>query len=194
MKMKNTKTMANSRWPKGTSGNPAGRPVGSRNKSTVLMQELINGEAEALVHKAIEVALKGDTTALRLCLDRICPPQKERVIDLPLLQITDSQDVSAALNAIIAAVGEARITPSEAESLVRILDARTRIVDFDDLARRVSTLEAGWRSGPDRVVQDSGETATLDWVSRTYRNRAPEPAADTERKSEKSIQDGSGNE
>ena len=31
-------------------------------------------EAEALTRKAIERALEGDTTALRLCLDRLLPP------------------------------------------------------------------------------------------------------------------------
>ena len=52
---------------KGVSGNPAGRPVGSRNKATLLALQLLEGEAEALTRKAVEQALEGDTTALRLC-------------------------------------------------------------------------------------------------------------------------------
>ena len=94
-KQTETKSPGNSRWPKGISGNPAGRPVGSRNKSSIFLEELFNGQGEALVHKAIDMALKGDTTAIRLCLDRICPPRKERTIDLPLPPITDGQDLSA---------------------------------------------------------------------------------------------------
>lgn len=76
------------RWARGTSGNPAGRPVGSRNRSTVFYEQLLNGQGEALFQKAIELALAGDATALRLCLERISPPRKERTIDLPLPKVT----------------------------------------------------------------------------------------------------------
>ena len=51
---------------KGQSGNPAGRPRGSRNRATRAMQTLLDGEAQALTRKAVELALEGDTTALRL--------------------------------------------------------------------------------------------------------------------------------
>src|SRR6267378_2403412 len=38
----------------GQSGNPAGRPVGSRNKATLAIDALLDGEGEALTRKAIE--------------------------------------------------------------------------------------------------------------------------------------------
>ena len=49
------------RWRQGTSGNPAGRPAGSRNKSTVFLEELLSGQSEALIQKGVELSLKGDT-------------------------------------------------------------------------------------------------------------------------------------
>jgi hypothetical protein len=55
----------------GQSGNPLGRPKGVRNRATVAAEALLEGEAEALTRKAIELALAGDPTALRLCLERI---------------------------------------------------------------------------------------------------------------------------
>ena len=61
---------------KGRSGNPAGRPPGSRNRATIAAEALLEGEAQALTRKAIELALAGDTTALRLCLERIVPQRK----------------------------------------------------------------------------------------------------------------------
>jgi hypothetical protein len=67
---------------KGTSGNPGGRPPGSRNRATLLMETLLEGEAEQLTRKAIELALAGDLNALRLCLDRLLPPSKDRLISL----------------------------------------------------------------------------------------------------------------
>jgi Family of unknown function (DUF5681) len=58
---------------KGQSGNPAGRPFGSRNKATVLMEGLLEGEAEAIARKAIEMAKGGDMAAIRMCMDRLAP-------------------------------------------------------------------------------------------------------------------------
>jgi hypothetical protein len=59
------------------SGNPAGRPKGARNKATVASETLLDGEAEAITRKAVEMALDGDTTALRLVMERILPPRKD---------------------------------------------------------------------------------------------------------------------
>jgi hypothetical protein len=58
---------------KGQVPNPNGRPVGSRHKTTLAIEALLEGEAEGLTRKAIEMALSGDMIALRLCLDRIAP-------------------------------------------------------------------------------------------------------------------------
>ena len=53
-------------------GNP-GRPPGARNKTTQLVERLAEGQAEALIQKALELALAGDTTCLRMLLDRVSP-------------------------------------------------------------------------------------------------------------------------
>lgn len=58
---------------RGKSGNPAGRPKGSKDKRTEL-RALLEPHAPALVQKAVEQALDGDTAALKLCLDRLIPP------------------------------------------------------------------------------------------------------------------------
>jgi len=62
----------------GQSGNPRGKPKGARHKATLAALELLDGEAEALTRKAVDLALEGDTTALRLCLERIAPPARMR--------------------------------------------------------------------------------------------------------------------
>jgi hypothetical protein len=49
---------------KGRSGNPAGRRVGCRNKTTIAAAALLAGEAEALTRKVVELALVGDPTAI----------------------------------------------------------------------------------------------------------------------------------
>src|ERR1700738_1854828 len=69
---------------KGQSGNPLGRRVGCRNKTTIAAAALLAGEAETLTRKAVELALVGDPTALRLCLERILPPCRERTVKFVL--------------------------------------------------------------------------------------------------------------
>ncbi len=59
------------RFRPGQSGNPSGRPKGARHKATMAVEALLNGEADAITRKAIDAALAGDMTAIRLCLDRI---------------------------------------------------------------------------------------------------------------------------
>ena len=100
---------------KGVSGNPAGRPPGSRNKATVLALELLEGEAEAVARKAIERALEGDSAALRLCLERLIPLRKDRVITLDLPPITSTQDLATVLAAVVAALAKGEVTPDEAQ-------------------------------------------------------------------------------
>jgi hypothetical protein len=76
------------RFPKGRSGNPSGRPPGARNRATIAAEALLEGEDEVLTRKAIELALEGDTTALKLCLERIVPQRRSRAVasDLPPIE------------------------------------------------------------------------------------------------------------
>src|SRR5437588_5443861 len=92
---------------KGQSGNPGGRPRGSMNRSTRAAQLLLDGEATALSRKAVELALAGDPTALRLCLDRTVAPRRARSVELSLPPINSAADVLGAIKAV-ADAGRAR--------------------------------------------------------------------------------------
>src|SRR3954454_11154830 len=94
----------------GLSGNPRGRAKGSRNQMTLAMEALLDGESEALTRKAIELALGGDITALRLCLDRVLPPRKDRPINFEMPAIATIEDAPAAMAAITSAVANGDIT------------------------------------------------------------------------------------
>jgi hypothetical protein len=61
---------ADGRFMKRHSGNPDGRPPGTRNKATEAAELLLDGEVEALTRRAVELALEGEIGVLRLCLDR----------------------------------------------------------------------------------------------------------------------------
>src|SRR5215468_10582921 len=66
-------------YERGRSGNPAGRQTGSRNKATLAAAALLAGESEALTRKAVELALAGEPTAMRLCLERILPRARRQI-------------------------------------------------------------------------------------------------------------------
>src|SRR5215813_5064816 len=84
-------------------GNP-GRPLGARHKATLAAEALLDGEAEGLTRKAIEAALGGDMAALRICLDRILPPRKERPVNFKVPALKSAEDAATAMAAITEAV------------------------------------------------------------------------------------------
>lgn len=125
----------------GKSGNPAGKRPGTRNATTLAVETLLAGEHEALTRKAVEVALNGDTTALRLCLDRIAPPRKDAPISFDLPPIKTAADALAASSAVLAAVANGEITPDEAGRVMALLTAHKALVEVGDLEARILALE-----------------------------------------------------
>jgi hypothetical protein len=129
------------KFPKGKSGNPKGRPLGSRHKATLAAQELLDGEAEALTRKAIEKALDGDGFALKLCLDRLLPPRKDRPVNLKLPKVRQPTDLPQALQAVVQAVAAGEITPAEGQALTAILEGYRKGISAADLEDRLGRLE-----------------------------------------------------
>ena len=129
-------------WRKGVSGNPSGKPKGSLNRVTLAIQSLLDGEGEELTRKAIELAKEGDLTALKLCLERICPPRKSRPIAIDLPDVKTSEGVSLAQTSVVQAVGEGEITPEEGQVLSNILESRRKSIESEDHERRLYELES----------------------------------------------------
>ena len=132
----------------GTRGRPfqpgnSGRVPGSRNRVTLAVETLLEGEHEALTRRAVEKALEGDTTALRLCLDRIAPARKDAPVSITLPAIRSATDAVKASAAVLAAVAAGEVTPDEAGRIMALLTAHKTIVETGDLERRVAALEEG---------------------------------------------------
>ena len=142
----------------GQSGNPNGRPPGARNKTTLAVEALLDGQAEALTQKAIDRALEGDSAALKICMDRIAPPRRDRplAVDLPVLK--EAADARAVLAAIIAATAEGELTPSEASVLAGL------VADFATLDQTTKVdrgIRAQMRSNPMLARLRAGRTGDL---------------------------------
>lgn len=118
-------------------GNP-GRPKGARHKATIAAMALLDGEAEKITRQCIKQALDGDTTALKLCLERILPARR----DVPLHEGLDlTGELLEDMNTILKAVAGGDLTPSEAEGLAKLLESKRKIIELSEIEKRLKTLE-----------------------------------------------------
>jgi hypothetical protein len=125
----------------GKSGNPAGKPKGTRNKTTLAVEALLDGEAKTLTRKAIELAKAGDLGALRVCLDRIAPPRKDRPVLFELPPVSSAADAAKAAAALLEAVAVGDLTPAEASELGKLIEGYIKALEATDFAERLTKLE-----------------------------------------------------
>jgi len=118
-----------------------GRPAGSRNKLTLALQSLLEGEGEILTRKTIELALAGDRTALRVCMERLLPICRDRRVELELPSITSVTDICSCYQAILVAVSQGNLTIGEAEQLGRVVESAGKAFEAQDVSRRLAELE-----------------------------------------------------
>ena len=122
-------------------GNP-GKPKGSRHRATQASEAMFEGQQEALTQKAIDKALEGDVTALRLCLDRIAPARKDAPVSFALPEIETAEDAAKAARAILRAIAEGDVTPLEAATVMAVVEQFRRTLETTEIERRITALEA----------------------------------------------------
>jgi hypothetical protein len=142
-------------FPKGQSGNPAGRPPGARNHATLAAEVLLEGEAEALTRRAIERALEGDVTALRLCLERVVPRRKSRVLAFELPPLDRVENLGGAIGSVLQAVAQGRLLLDEGAALVGMMESQRKAMETIDLESRLRALES--RTQADEPQQEVAE-------------------------------------
>jgi hypothetical protein len=127
-------------------GNP-GRKPGSKNRSTQLAAALLEGEIEALLRTAIQLARAGNVPMLKFLLGRFLPRDRPVKLDLPQMVFAD--DGVEALGCVIRAVSGGEITPSEGAALAAIVKSHTDAIDNADVVKRLDAIENQLR-GPAR--------------------------------------------
>lgn len=121
-------------------GNP-GRPHGARHKTTLAIEALLDGEHEKLTRKAIDLALAGDTVALRLCLDRLAPARKDAPVRVALPEVRTPAETLEASAALLRAVSDGEVTPDEAGRVMALLTAHKALIETCELEGRLAALE-----------------------------------------------------
>ncbi|WP_253285893.1 MULTISPECIES: DUF5681 domain-containing protein [unclassified Ruegeria] len=140
---RNNGTTTDERNPDGTfaPGN-SGRPRGARHRITRAVEELLEGQSEQITQKAVELALEGDSTALRLCLERLAPTRKDAPVSFDLPTIKSAEDASEAAQAVLQAVSQGEVTPLEGATVMGLVEQYRRVLETTELERRITALEA----------------------------------------------------
>jgi len=117
-------------------------PRGCRDHVNRAARLLLAGEGEALTRKAVELALAGDPAALRLCLERIVGPYRERAVEFTMPPIRNAADLAGAMAAVADAAAQGAVTPREAMQFGHVIEAYVRAVEATEFERRLRALEA----------------------------------------------------
>ena len=128
-------------WPKGTSGNPNGRPRGSRHKALVALDGIGAEHAKGIMEAVIQAAQGGDMRAAEILLRRLWPERKGRPVLVEVPEINNASDVQAALASIATAACGGEITPEEASTLAAVIDAQRRAIETMEFDARLRALE-----------------------------------------------------
>ena len=120
----------------------SGRPKGSRNKATLAIESLLQGQAEALTHTSVTQALEGDSVALRLCMERIAPAPKDKPVSFYLPKMKNAMDASEAARSVLTAVSAGELTPIEATRVMGLIDSYRRTLELTEIEERLRALEA----------------------------------------------------
>jgi hypothetical protein len=139
----------------GQSGNPAGRPPGSRNKSTVVVEKLLDDSAGELTTAAITQATGGDSAVLRACMDRVAPRLRHRPLDFALPDLVTLADTPPAINAIAQGLAHGELDLEEAAALMRA------VREFSQAVVAVERTRAASPAAPTRNG-DASEPQSLD--------------------------------
>jgi hypothetical protein len=125
---------------KGQSGNPQGRPAGSRNAATRLAEAMLGDEAPTLTRTLLDFAYGGDRSLLRAAF-QTAVPRRVRTVAVALPEIKSPADLVPAMAAITRAVAAGELTPYEAGELARLVETAARVSELADFDRRLAALE-----------------------------------------------------
>jgi DNA-binding FadR family transcriptional regulator len=118
-----------------------GRPQGSRNKKSIAVDRLLAEHSDSIVRKCMVMALQGDPTGMRLCMERLSAPLRETPVRLKTPTAQTVEEVRQVLASTLAAVAGGRITPSQGELITRMLEVQRRGIESADLKARLAKLE-----------------------------------------------------
>ena len=165
------------RFQSGQSGNPAGRPLGSRNKATLALEAAFEERAEEIVNDVVERAKNGQAAAMRLCMDRLLAPKRHRPVAIDLPVIETPADARKALAVVTAELAQGNLTIPEATGLIALIDRMLRLADrigeMERVRREEERVEAAGRRVRETFEALMAQDETPDAVASAEKPAAP---------------------
>jgi hypothetical protein len=124
----------------GQSGNPKGRPQGSRNKATLAALAMLEGDLERITRKAIDLALGGDKEMIKLVVSRLVPPAKDQPVTFRLPRLREAADLKRALASILRAISRGALTPEEGEAVASVMNVMGLALEVEELSKTLEGL------------------------------------------------------
>lgn len=124
------------------SGNPRGRPPGSRNKRTQLLDKIMQADDNArhIIETLVSKAQGGDTAAAEILLKRYQPPPRSSLQPVQF-DLDSSASPLQQCQQILAAVAAGDLAPDVGQSLISAVTALARIAELAELEQRIADLE-----------------------------------------------------
>ena len=122
------------RYKKGESGNPAGRPLGSLNRSLRILRDA----AEEILPDLIERAKTGDFEAQRLLLNKGIP--RLRPVNLPEPLTLPTGSLTEQAKALVALVADGDLSTTVAAEIASLLTTAARVEEVDQLRDELKAL------------------------------------------------------
>jgi Family of unknown function (DUF5681) len=135
-------------FPKGVSGNPAGRKPGSVNRpkgarSLDKARARLMDSAEAIVDKMVDEALGGDIACLTMAFGRLIPMRKDLPQRLSFDKVENANDAEAAAASVVRLMLSGRASPSDASAALTAIRAFADVSTAREIHRRLQALEKG---------------------------------------------------
>ena len=127
---------------RGQSGNPVGRVSGTRNRATMIMEQLFDGASSDVSKEALAQAMNGDGATLRLIIRSLIGPRRHRASSFALPPLCNAGDVAPAIAAIAAAAAEGAISTAEACEMSQVIERYTRALAAEEIETRLRQLES----------------------------------------------------
>jgi hypothetical protein len=108
---------------------------------------MLEGEAEALTRKVIDLALEGNLAAIRLCFERILPPRRDRTVAFDLPTIQSAADGLSASSAVLTACAAGTLSPGEAADVMGLIQTHLRAIELTQIEAGMAVLEKSQKGG-----------------------------------------------
>jgi hypothetical protein len=118
-----------------------GRPVGSRNKKSLLAQDLLDRHAGLILRQAVKLARKGDSQMVRFRAGYILPRRNGCPVNTGPLPTGGVAELSQSSVKLMNKVTSGQLTPNEGLEIADPMDHRRRIIETENHEVRFRALE-----------------------------------------------------